>query len=284
MITAETSETRWSIVKEELVKLPAFFRRDLLVAWSYRVAFFTDWISLAVQVVIFALIGRMVDPQTLPSYDGEPTSYVAFVIVGIAVTSFMQVALGKVVNALRNEQLMGTLETVLTTPTSAATIQLGSVMYDLVYVPIRTVLFLVLASTALGVQLSVGGFGPALVVLMAFIPVVWGLGIASAAAVLTLRRGAGIVGLAVSALTIGSTTYFPLDVLPSWAQTVVALNPLTMTLETARNSLLGSGAWADIWTPVASLIPMAAVSLVAGVAAFRWALRRERRKGTLALY
>ena len=43
--------------------------------------------------------------------------------------------------AFRNEQLMGTLEVLLMTPTTPATIQIGSVVYDLVYVPLRTGLF-----------------------------------------------------------------------------------------------------------------------------------------------
>jgi len=284
MTAPEAVDRRWITAYGELAKLPAFFRRDLLVAWSYRTAFFSDWTNLGVQVLIFALVGRLVDPQVLPDFGGGSTSYVAFVTVGIAVTSFMQVALGRVVNALRNEQLMGTLESVLVTPTSPTTIQLGSVMYDLAYVPVRTTLFLLVASGVLAVDLELGGLGPALIVLLSFIPLVWGLGVVSAAAVLTLRRGAGIVGLAISALTIGSTTYFPLGVLPHWAQGVVALNPLTMTLEAARQSLLGGGGWSDVWGTVVRLIPMAIISLAVGLAAFRWALRRERRKGTLAIY
>ena len=39
--------------------------------------------------------------------------------------------------AIRNEQLVGTLDPMLATPTEVETIQLGSVMFDLVYVPVR---------------------------------------------------------------------------------------------------------------------------------------------------
>ena len=31
-------------VAGELRKLPAFVRRDFLVAWSYRMSFITDWL------------------------------------------------------------------------------------------------------------------------------------------------------------------------------------------------------------------------------------------------
>ena len=269
---------------EEAAKLPAFFRRDLLVMWSYRVAFFSDWLNLMVQVLIFALVGRMIDPGVLPAFGAGETTYLEFVVVGIAVTSFMQVAMGRVVNALRNEQVIGTLESLIVTPTPPSTIQFGSVMYDLAYVPVRTFLFLAIVAVAFSVEVEWRGLGPTILVLLAFIPFVWGLGMMSAASVLTLRRGAGVVGIWLSALTVGSTTYFPLEVLPQWAARLVRLNPLTMALEAARATLLGGGGWEAVWPAVAVLVPSAALSLTAGVAALRWALRRERRRGTLGLY
>ena len=98
------------------------------------------------------------------------------------------------VTVTREEQLMGTLESLMMTPTAPTTVQLGSVMYDLVYVPIRTAIFLGIAVAVLDVRLHLSGAVPAAVVLLAFIPVVWGLGMVSAAAVFTFRRGLGFVG------------------------------------------------------------------------------------------
>ena len=51
-----------------------------------------------------------------------------------------------------------------------------------------------------------------------------------------------------------------------------------------REPLLGVVSWPDTVEAVLVLTPLAAVSLVMGVFAFRWALRRERRRGTLGLY
>jgi hypothetical protein len=51
-----------------------------------------------------------------------------------------------------------------------------------------------------------------------------------------------------------------------------------------RRALLGDAGWAEVLPTIAILIPLSAVSLVLGVLSFRWALRRERRKGTLGLY
>lgn len=270
--------------REEVRKLPAFFRRDLLVTWSYKLAFFTDWINLFAQVLVFFFVSDLVDPSKIPSYQGQQASYMQFVVIGIAVTSFLQVSLARVTAAIRTEQLQGTLETLLLTPTAPATFQLGSALYEIAYVPIRVVLFLTIAAVLFGVQFTVTGLPEAMAVLMVFVPFVWGLGVVSAAATLTFRRGTSFVGAGASALTITSGAYFPIGVFPAWLQKLALLNPITLALQAVRNALLGGAGWAETLPAIAILAPIAAISLGGGIWGFRLALRRERRRGTLGLY
>lgn len=268
----------------ELAKLPAFLRRDFLIAWSYRLSFFSDAFSLAFQALLFYFIGLMVDPSKLPSFEGDPTTYLEFVAAGIALSAFVALGLGEVSTAIRDEQLQGTLESLLGTPTATGTIQLGSMVYELIYVPIRTVLFLIIITVAFGLDLEPSGLLPAAVIILAFIPFVWGLGIASAATVLTFKRGVGIVGLGATVLTLASGAYFPLELLPSWATDVAQFNPLTIAVDGMREAMLGTGDWSGTATAVAVLIPASAASLAVGAVSFRLALARERRRGTLGLY
>jgi ABC-2 type transport system permease protein len=269
---------------EEARKIPAFVRRDFLVMWSYRLAFFSDWVNLGLQVILFYFIGQMVDPDKLPTFQGARINYIQFVAVGIAISAFLYIGLSRVVTVIRNEQMMGTLESLLTTPTSPMTLQLGSVMYDLLYVPIRTVIFLMLVSLLPGVQFTFAGLGPASGVLLVFIPVVWGLGMIAAGGVLTFRRGLGLVGLTTLFLAGTSSTYFPIELLPGPLRAIATFNPITIALGAMREALLGRAGWADVVPAILMLVPMAAVSLALGIAAFRLALRRELRRGTLGLY
>jgi ABC-2 type transport system permease protein len=268
----------------ELRKVAAFVRRDLLVAWSYRLGFFSDAVVLVAQALLFSYVSRLVDPETLPVYGGTRASYMSFVTIGIALTAFLQVGLGRMVTAIRAEQYMGTLEPLLVTPTRPTTLQLGSVAYDVLYVPIRTGLFLLVASATLGVHLHAPGFAPAAVVILAFIPFVWGIGAASAAAVLTFRRGSGLFGVAAFGLTFASGAYFPLDVLPNWVESIARANPIAIAIEASRRALLAGDGWAEILPSIAVLVGASAIALATGLAAFRGALRRERRLGTIGLY
>lgn len=284
MTQLDLAEGRLPVLTGELAKLPAFVRRDFLQAWSYRMSFASDAVGLVVQAVMFFYIGRMIDPDALPTYGGARVTYMEFVTIGISLSMFLALGLGRVATAIRGEQLMGTLESVLMTPTSPATVQLGSVLYDLIYVPLRTGLFLAAVGLTFGLHFDTGGILPATVVLLAFIPFVWGLGIASAAALLTFRRGSGGVGLAVTLMALGSGAYFPLALFPGWVGTLAELNPMAAAIQGMRLPLLGDAGWAEVGPSLAILAPASVVTLAAGILAFRLALRRERRTGTLNLY
>lgn len=267
----------------EVSKVSAFVRRDFLVAWSYRMAFLTDWAALLLQLITFYFVGRLVSPQSLPVYGGKHATYVEFVSIGIAVTSFLQVGVGRVVTAMRAEQLMGTLEVLMISPTSATVLQLGSAAYEALYVPIRTGVFLGLVALVFDARFVWSGVAPALLVLVLFVVVVWGLGLISAAGTLTFRRGGTFAGVGVTLFTLTSGAFFPLSLLPSWLGPL-RVNPVAVVLEAERSCLLGGTGWSELPRALLELTPMAVVFLIAGLWCFRLALRRERRRGTLGLY
>ena len=277
-------EGRAAVLVGDVAKLPAFLRRDLLTALSYRVYFVSDVLGLVSQALLFYFISKMVDSGELPAYGETATTYLEFAVVGVAVGVFVQFALTRVAAALRQEQLQGTLESMLVTPTAPGTIQLGSVAFDLLYIPVRTVVFLGAMAVVFGLDFQASGVLPATLVLLAFIPFVWGLGVLSAAAILTVRRGAGVAAIAGGLLALLSGAYFPLALLPRWLQDVADWNPIAVALEGMRSSLLAGADWAETAGDVAVLVPMSLVSLAVGMGAFRLALRHERVRGTLGIY
>lgn len=283
-VLAPSRPSRATVLLGEVRKLPAFVRRDFLVAWSYRLSFVSEWAALLLQALMFYFVGLLVDPSKLPTFGGSRATYMEFVAVGIALSGFMQVALGRVAAGLRGEQLTGTLESLLMTPTASATMQVGTVLYDLIYIPLRTALFLVLVAVGFGLSFEPSGFLPAAVVLLAFVPFVWGIGIATAGGILTFRRGAGFAAFGVTVLMLFSGAFFPLELLPGWASELAHFNPITIVVDGMRQPLLGGTGWADTANDVLVLLPLSAASMAAGIAAFRLALRRERRRGSLSLY
>lgn len=275
---------RAAVGVEEARKVRAFLRRDLLVMLSYRVAFAGDLLFIAAQAVLFYFIAQIVDPGQLPAYGGTPTTYMEFVMIGVVVSTVSGLLLQRVATAIREEQLMGTLEALLMSPTSAATIQAGSIAFDLLFVPVRMGVLLGVVALAFGLDFEIGGVVPALIVFGVYAPFVWGLGLLGAAATLTFRRGGDLGAAAMSMIALVSGAFFPLALLPGWLQTLADVNPVAIAIEAMRQALIGGAGWDAVRSDVLLLLPLSALALAVGAIGFRAALAREHRRGTLGLY
>ena len=273
-----------TVLVAEARKIPAFLRRDLLTMLSYRAAFVGDLLAIAVQAMTFGFIAKLVDPSALPTYNGVRAGYFEFVMVGVVIATVSGLLLQKVSMAIRQEQMIGTLESLLVTPTHPTTVQAGSAAFDLLFVPVRMGVLLLVVALTLGLDFRADGVLPSVVLLGCFVPFVWGLGLIAAGAVVTFRRGGGVIGAAMAMLALASGAFFPLALLPDWLQAIAEANPVAIAIEGTRGALIGGTGWSDVGTGVLILVPLSVAAVLAGVVAFRAALRREYRNGTLGLY
>jgi ABC-2 type transport system permease protein len=180
--------------------------------------------------------------------------------------------------------MIGTLEALLVTPTSATTVQAGSVAFDLLFIPVRMGLLLLAVALTFGLGFDPAGIPPTLLLLAVFVPFVWGLGLVAAATIVTFRRGNGVVGVTMSVLGLVSGAFFPLALLPGWLQAAAGANPVAVVLEGIRSALIGGTGWDGVGADALYLGALSTLALMGGVLAFRAALAREHRRGTLGLY
>jgi ABC-2 type transport system permease protein len=268
----------------ELAKVSAFVRRDFRVAVSYRTAAVGELLALAAQALVLSFIGKLVDPARLPEFGGSRATYMEFVVIGIAVSLMVMALVAQVANAIRNEQLIGTLESLLSTPTRVGTIQIGSAALTVITIPLRIALFIGVLALVFGLHFQLDGILPGLLLVIAFLPFLWGLGLIAGGIILTVRRGAGALAILITAMGVSAGAVFPLALLPHWLAQVAAENPLAITINGLREELIGGGAWAPIGADLLRLAPLSLLALGAGILAFRLSLARERRRGTLGLY
>ena len=271
-------------VAAEAAKLPAFVRRDWKIALSYRAIFVGEAMGLAGQIVVFYFIAQLIDPGQLPTYGGKTPTYLAFVVVGLVINLTAGVLLHQVAAQLRQEQLMGTLDALMSTPTSGATLQIGSVAYTLLFVPIRAAILIGAIAIGFGLDLEPNGLGPTLMLLVAFLPFTWGIGLGSAAVVVTFRRGAGATGLLLTMLGLISGAVFPIALLPPLLQTIAEWNPFALAIDGVREALIGGTGWGPALDAMVRLVPLSFASLAIGILSFKAAIGRERRRGTLGHY
>jgi hypothetical protein len=59
-----------------------------------------------------------------------------FVAIGMVLSLVIALLLQRVATTVRQEQMIGTLESLLATPTATTTVQVGSAAFDLLFVPV----------------------------------------------------------------------------------------------------------------------------------------------------
>ena len=116
-----------SISLPSLPRVPvvaAVVRRDYHVARSYRLPFALDLLYGVINLVVFFFISRTFLGASTASLDGAP-DYFAFAAVGVALTIVIGAATAGLAARIREEQLTGTLEALLTQPLTTMEIALG---------------------------------------------------------------------------------------------------------------------------------------------------------------
>ena len=179
-----------------LHKVAAFFVRDLLWDLSYPLNFFWRGASIFFSLVTFYFLGRLVVGGTsghLAAY-GEG-GYFPFVLVGLALAGFQNVALNSISSAVQYGMYTGTLEAMLVTPTSISTIVFSSVLYQFVSSLLNILLYLAFGAVLFGFPLGQADFLSAVVMLVLTLLAHLPLGILSASFLLIFKRGDPITSL-----------------------------------------------------------------------------------------
>ena len=129
------------------------------------------------------LLGDSVNPYLEP-YGGD---YFSFVLIGIAFGAYFGVGLSSFSSSLRSSQTTGTLEAMLSTPTRISTIILSSSQWNYLITTMRVLVYLLVGTIFLGVQLGEANYAAALVVLILTVISFSSLGIIAAGFIMVLN-------------------------------------------------------------------------------------------------
>ena len=264
-------------------KILAFLRRDFLEALTYRLTFVSSFVGIFFSSATFFFVSKLITPGA-PSLEAFGGDFFAFAVVGIAFSSLLGIFQEGLPSVIRGAQVAGTLEALLVTRTSIPTVLLGSSLYSLLFQVFRTALHIGLAMAVFGLQLgriNIPGFlGVFALTALCFLSI----GILSASFILVYKSGNpfGWIFGSVSGLLGG--VVFPVSLLPDWIRWVSNLLPVTHALNGMRKSLLASAPFADVLPSIAALAVFNAVFLPLSLVAFRLAIRKAKRDGTLTHY
>lgn len=262
----------------------AFVRRDLQIASGYRLRFISQLGGAVLSVSSFYLLSRLVTPTAAPSLAPYGGDYFAFVLIGIALSDFMLVAIGTFEREIRAAQTLGTLEALLLTPLPLPKLLFCTFLYPLLTTGLRLALYLLLGWLLFAYPLTPQTLAVLLLALpLATLPFI-GIGLLSAAFIIIFKQGSPLNWLIGAASALLGGVLYPVSVLPDWLRPLADWIPLTHGLTALRKVLLQGAPLQEIAGELVVLLLFSSLLLALGIAAVRFALQTARRDGTLLHY
>jgi ABC-2 type transport system permease protein len=267
-----------------LAKLGAFLQRDFLEELSYPLSFIWRVGAILFRLVTFFFLARLVEGAALATLAPYGGHYFPFVMLGLALASFQGVALSAISNNILYGMYSGTLEAMLVTPTSIATIVFSSMIYQFCSALVEILVYLACGFWLFGVALGQANLPATALILVLTLLALLPIGILAAAFILIFKQGDPITTILghISALLGG--VYFPLAILPDWVRLISRFIPFTYALEGLRQAVLNGQGISQLGHQIFILAAFAAVLLPLSLAVFAWAVRQAKRLGTLSQF
>lgn len=264
----------------------AFLKKDFQTEISYRFAFFLQFGGIFFSVVMFYFVAKLIGdaPNVRSSLSEYGGNYFSFVLIGIAFSNFLAVGLGSFSSVIRSEQMIGTLEAMLVTPTRLPTIVLSSSQWSFAFTSLRVGVYLLLGGLFFGVNFGDANILPALCALVLTVVAFSSLGIISASFVMVFKRGDPIAWALSTSSTLIGGVYYPISILPDWLQSISYFFPITYSLRAIRLSLLQGSGFSEVGGDLLALIVFSLITIPLSLVAFRYAVARAKKVGSLAYY
>src|SRR5688572_12004257 len=269
-----------------LRRIWAFIVRDWRLQLSYRMQFFIRVLSILIVVTTMFFISKIFVGFTDVRFSQWRDPLAAW-LTGLAVLNYFMTGFSSLANAIRQEQVQGTLESVLLTPINLPTVIVASSAWDFLQATLFSFLYLFFGWFFFNVHFA-GSFLLALLFLLLTTLVLACLGILSASFAMVFKRGDPFGIFIGTGSALFSGVFFPTQLLTEYAgsglSSVSKVLPATYGLDGIRKVLLEGRGFYDVIDPFITLLVMLAILLPFSLWVFGRAVRRAKREGSLIQY
>lgn len=270
-----------------LRRIKAFVIRDFQLAVSYRFEFLLKVLWILGVSTTFYFISRLADTGFINFRYPNWQDLLPAWLIGLAVLNYFLVGFGALANAIRQEQMQGTLESVLLTPINVPTVILSSSAWAYVETTFYSFLYLFFGWAFFNIQFR-GSFLLAAFFLLLTTFCLACLGILSASFAMVFKRGDPFAIFLGVGTALFSGVFFPKEMLSEelgGAGTALsAINPSTHGLDGIRSILIQGKTLADVQPQLLVLLAFLTVLLPFSLWVFSKAVRRAKREGSLIQY
>jgi ABC-2 type transport system permease protein len=288
----ESSLTRTSLGRSGVLSDWRAFWAIVLREWLI----FTRYPSWIIAMLIWPLIFPMMYILTARALSGPDgtglavfmqttgaSDFIGYIVIGTTVWMWQNIVLWDVGFSLRNEQMRGTLESNWLSPTWRFSYLLGHTGPQLV----SMLMFIAITALEFGLLFGVrlnGSIWMILLVMLAAIPAIYGLGFAFASLVITVKEANTFVFLIRGLVMIFCGITFPVSLLPDWMQSIAKWLPQTYLIHGMRAAAFSNAGISELLPDLIPLLLFGTFWLTVGYFTFLWMERRARRTGAIGQY
>lgn len=273
-------------LRSNLRVLRAIFVKDLRQAVRYPVQI----VMLFVVPFLFALLVRAMGSyagggkyaSNFAASTGTNNVFV-YQVLGGAIWLLSWVIIDRVGSSLREERISGTLEQVYLAPVNRFLILVSKALVQFVTFGL-TFIVVISLSVALFDTGAVGGLPESFLVLCLGLVPLWGLSFLFAGLVVRFKEPYAFINVTNLLFSILIGTFYPITILPSWAQVASRFLPQTYALDALRHILLSNTSLFGLPETYLVLAFMAVVYPLLGFLAFKLFLDRAAVSGDLSKF
>ncbi len=261
----------------------AFFVRDLRLALAYPLDFWMQWVGVATAVLTAWGVSRLVPPSVALGFGGAHGSYFGYVVINMAFFTVMATAMGCFQRAIRGDQMLGTLEAMLVTPTRLATVVLATSLWPFAQTLLRVACYVGLGALLFGLQIGHADVPAVLLFLLLIVASSAPIGVLSAAAIVRYKQVAPSDFLVGGAASLLGGVMFPVALLPGPLRDISWMLPVTHGLNGMRAAIAGA-TLPQLRGDATWLLAASAILMPIALVVFKRSVEAARRDGTLGHY
>ncbi|MDW8048163.1 MAG: ABC transporter permease [Nitrososphaerota archaeon] len=267
--------------------IASFIARDFKIWWTYKFWLTLDISGIILFVATYYLFSLITSPQQIIEAGYTRGGYFTFALIGISFQQYVFFAVQSINMSVREEQMNGTLETVLSSATDFKSFLLG-----------ETCFYFIVSSIFLFISLLLGAFLGAefhltpstilstLILSTLLIASHMAIGILSSGIIMKTKQGNPITWAFSWMTQLVSGVFYPLRLLPWYLEWIGRVFPLTYSLDGLR-LCLQSGQ--DLTSPsvfnnLVNLIIFTVIATPIAINVFKIGYDAARREGSLGEY
>jgi len=267
-----------------MTKIFAYVRKSFLTLTSYRFAFVLGIANPVFFLFIIFFVDKLFAHQIVPHLVPFGVNYFSYLLVSIMASGFLGGSMSATARQISQDQMMGTLESLLVTPTSIYTIIVAMVAWNLI-----SAIFNILIYTIAGIFIFGANFrninllSTTVITILSMISFN-ALGVLSTSFIIAFKRGDPVSYLMNLGMELLGGVFFPVTLLPNWLQILSYFFPITYAIRALEQAIYQGASLRILWQDVTVLLIISAILIPLAYWSLKTSLNYARKRGTLLQY